>query len=132
MKPKLARGPSSRKAKVPPIQSEKPSSPRDDDSAYPPSLDSNHDDFGNIKDVSIENCLPFMWWRNIWKIKLLKKPHLILLREIGPRLSLLWPRLLDILGTGMQRNAPLENAFCPPGTAECACAALRNKDGGRP
>jgi hypothetical protein len=24
------------------------------------------------------------------------------------------------------------SAFCPPGTSECACAALRNKDGGRP
>ncbi|XP_064623563.1 TOG array regulator of axonemal microtubules protein 1-like isoform X2 [Lineus longissimus] len=56
MKPKLARGPSSRKAKVPPIQSEKPSSPQDDDSAYPPSLDSNnHDEFNNIKDM--ENSL---------------------------------------------------------------------------
>jgi hypothetical protein len=32
----------------------------------------------------------------------------------------------------MQRNALLGNAFCPPATAECACAALRNKDGGRP
>jgi hypothetical protein len=35
----------------------------------------------------------------------------------------------------MQRNALLENAFCPPGTDECACVALRNKDmkdGGRP
>jgi hypothetical protein len=29
--------------------------------------------------------------------------------------------------TGMQRNALLENTFCPPGTDECACAALRNK-----
>jgi hypothetical protein len=34
--------------------------------------------------------------------------------------------------TGMRRNALLENAFCPPTTAECACAALINKDGGRP
>jgi hypothetical protein len=24
------------------------------------------------------------------------------------------------------------NAFCPPGTSWCACAALRNRDGGRP
>jgi hypothetical protein len=34
--------------------------------------------------------------------------------------------------TGIQRNALLENAICPPATAECACAALRNKDGGWP